>query len=134
RVDAVVIFELGDGLAGYHATREDDARIVGQPRLCRADQRILAGPGGADDENKCTRTRHQLTRRPCRHTPRTTGAVSALRTRTRSARMPTAISPRSSRCAARAGLRVTSPTDSGSEIPSTTSGSWNAAIISENGT
>ena len=55
-----------------------------------------------------------MTRLPSRHTVRTTARPSTSRTRTRSARLPGAISPRSMRPTASAGLRLTLATDWGS--------------------
>src|SRR6185312_15462208 len=75
----------------------------------------------------------QLTRRPSRQTPRTTGEPPSISTRTRSARLPIEISPRSLRPAAVAGCRDTIATACGKPSPSTFSVRRNTACSSENG-
>src|SRR5690606_14722903 len=67
------------------------------------------------------------TRRPSRQTVRTTGMPSSSRTRTRSARRPGSITPRSLRPTASAGFLETFATASGSVMPSTASLRKNAA-------
>src|SRR5262249_28553157 len=71
------------------------AAAVVLPRDARRDREGVIGPG-----------RH-ATRTPRTHTSRTTGCPSSSFTRTRSARKPATIAPRSCRPQARAGLALT---------------------------
>ena len=67
----------------------------------RVGQPMPVGNEGAGTDRQ--RSRH-MTRCPSRHTVRTTGTLWSTMTRTRSARLPTAISPRSVKPAASAGV------------------------------
>src|SRR5947207_2981476 len=68
------------------------------------------------------------TRCPSRQTLRTTGMSRAICTRIRSARFPTAISPRSARPTASAGVLVTVRTAEARSIAGTSRGNCSAAI------
>ncbi|MCY1556463.1 hypothetical protein D9M68_932170 [compost metagenome] len=107
-LDGKVILEIEIGGAGDEAAHEAEA-LVGIQRFSRArDQRVLADAGRANDENQHSgRTFAQLTLFPSFQTARTPGTRPEPETRTRSALLPMAISPRSLRPAALAGFSVT---------------------------
>src|SRR5690606_8671502 len=134
-VEADMILDLDIGRPGHQPPREAEAAIALQ-RLARAvDQRVLAGPGRADHQHQYTRLfLAQLTRCPARHTARTAGSGASAATRTRSARLPGAISPRSSSPAARAGLSVTVARAWQRSSPSPRCGNRKAACNSAKGT
>src|ERR1700738_4982733 len=136
-----VLIVLGSrGLARHHAAREDDSAVVGASGSRPPDQRILAGaartdhqdqPAGADRGLLMTRYGRcfgHATRRPSRQTLRTTGVSRATCTLIRSARLPTAISPRSGRPTASAGVLVTVRTAAARSIAGTRCGNCSAAI------
>src|SRR6185369_15245866 len=124
-----------------HAARKHDVAIVSTGCLGKAEQRILAGAAWADHQHQparpdrggliyccgCQRLRH-ATRRPSRHTLRTTGMPRATCTRIKSARLPAAISPRSARPTASAGVLVTVRTAAARSIAGMCCGNCSAAI------
>src|SRR5206468_8232303 len=83
------------------------------------------GIGRIDGKN---RSFAHATRLPSRQTLRTTGTSRATCTRIRSARLPTAISPRSLRPTASAGVLVTVRTAEARLIAGTSRGNCSAAI------
>src|SRR5262249_27161322 len=100
------------GRAGHHASGKHHARIVRAGRTRAVYQRILAGAARTDHQNEAPGADHgtphsgecasidepaHATRLPRRHTARTIGTSRTTRTRIRSARLPSAISPRSSK-------------------------------------
>src|SRR3954464_14046118 len=122
------------------AARKNDADIHGAGCLGLADQCILScsawshhqkQPAGPDRRPPSTgNLRHvpHPTRRPSRQTLRTTGTSRATCTRIRSARLPTAISPRSARPTASAGVLLTVRTADAKSIAGTCRGNCRAAI------
>src|SRR5947207_10303777 len=102
RAQRDMILAAGLGRPGDVAMGENHRCVGRQEGAGTAHHRILAGARRAHDIDEGAR--HQTTRWPSRHTDLTTGASSSMRTRTRSARRPDAISPRSLRPTARAGL------------------------------
>src|SRR5690606_30010973 len=135
--DACAVGLLGQDivvLGGARGARDKPARkdeAFPLPREAPAgmvDERVLAGaarPDDADEEPAPERDAHAIagfdlhghaTRRPSRHTCRTTGTAPVMCTHTRSARSPATSAPRSASPVARAGLRVTVATASGSEM------------------
>src|SRR5215813_7749672 len=128
---------VGGGLAGDDALRKHYLGIAAQPKARESQQGVLAGAaraGNDDDPARPDRRRagcvgaHHTTRRAMRHTERTTGTFSVRRMRTRSARLPTAISPRSLRPTASAGVLVTVRRAAGRSIAGTACGRIRAAI------
>src|SRR5262249_22216711 len=128
----VVIFRRTRG-ARDDATDDDNAVVAARRFAHMIEQRVLAGAARADHEDEMAgadqiaRRRCHATRRPSRHTLRTTGIVPTLRTRMRSARRPGAISPRSARPTASAGVLVTVRTAVARSMPSHTVGITTAA-------
>src|ERR1700738_4370047 len=135
----LVIFE-GRGLPRHHAARKDDVAVIGAGGPGQPDQRILAGPAGTDHQDEATwsdrrqpmtcygRSFGHATRRPSRQTLRTTGTSRATCTRIRSARLPAAISPRSARPTASAGVLVTVRIADARSMAGTRCGNCSAAI------
>src|SRR5690606_9832153 len=95
-LEAVVVLAIGVAGAGHDAAHEDDTGF-GEPLPRIGNEAVLARAAGPHHGNDDTA---HMTRWPCRHTVRTMGMPSSTRTCTRSARLPGAISPRSSRPAA----------------------------------
>src|SRR5690606_5481967 len=135
----VVFFRSRQSGAGDGTPGEHNIVIVvkvPQPVTSIGDQRIFAAAGRPSHGHEHTLLygvarfirrafdrigAHQATRRPSRQPVRTTGMSPSSRTRTRSARRPGSITPRSVRPTASAGFFDTFATACGSEIPSTTS-------------
>src|SRR5258708_33395166 len=102
-------------LPRHHPARKDDGAVIGAGGPRQGDQRVLAGTARTDHQDQPARADRGLqvirygwsfahaTRYPSRQTLRTTGVSRATCTRIRSARLPTAISPRSARPTASAG-------------------------------
>src|SRR5262245_26214942 len=114
-----------------------DVGIAAQEVARKSQQGVLAGAARARNNNQPARPDrlrpgciepHHATRLPMRQTERITGTVSVTRIRTRSARLPTAISPRSLRPTASAGVLVTVRRAAGSLIVGTACGRISAAI------
>src|SRR5262245_1461730 len=124
------------------ASRKHDGGVIATRRAGAVDQRVLAGAARPDHQHQAAgpdqagprvagpRVEHptHATRLPHRHTLRTTGTWCATRTRIRSARLPVAISPRSLRPTASAGVLVTVRTAAARSMAGTASGSRKAAI------
>src|SRR4051812_5407581 len=118
RRDLRIILEFRR-LARHHAAREHHIVVIRAGGLRQTDQRILAGTRRADHQHQpagadpaCLRFGYHrgvghATRCPSRQTLRTTGTSCATWTRITSARLPTAISPRSTSPTASAGRLVT---------------------------
>src|SRR3954447_1043034 len=131
---------------GYRSFPGDDSAwkhnvaVVRAGRLCKPKQRVLAGAARPDHQNQPARPDgHGLiggdgryighaTRCPSRQTLRTTGTSRATWTRIKSARFPTAISPRSMSPTASAGALVTVRTADARSIAGTCRGNCNAPI------
>src|SRR5258708_11237560 len=108
-------------LRRHHPARKDDGAVIGAGGPRQGDQRVLAGAARTDNQDQPARADRGLqvirygwsfahaTRCPSRQTLRTTGVSRATCTRIRSARLPTAISPRSARPTAPAGVFVSVP-------------------------
>ena len=102
-----------------HAAWKDDTAVARARDFRQTEQHILSCSARANDQNQAAwpeggrpihrhRWRiHHATRCPSRQTLRTTGMPPETCTRIRSARLPTMISPRSSRPTASAGVLVT---------------------------
>ena len=52
-VEAVMVLQFGDGIAGHHPPREDEPPVAAERLLRGADQRVLAGPGRTYDQYQC---------------------------------------------------------------------------------
>src|SRR5258708_4904735 len=139
RAELLIIFE-NRCLARYRAARKDDAAIIGAGGPGEPDQRVLAGAAWPDHQNQPAgpeRARRMIrygrhlshaTRCPSRQTLPTTGISWATWTRIRSPRFPTAISPRSARPPASAGVLVTVRTADARSMAGTCRGNCSAAI------
>src|SRR5262247_227833 len=140
--DGVVILERCRG-ARDDTTGEDDGRIIRALRARAGDQRILAGAARADHQDQAARPdlvgrrREKVpragepahaTRLPRSQVVRTIGTAPATWTRIRSARLPTAIAPRSVSPTASAGVLLTVRTAAARSMPGATVGSRSAAI------
>src|SRR3984893_17429733 len=136
-----VLIVLGcRGLPRHHAAWENDGSVIRASGSRQPDQRILAGAARTDHQDEPARPDRGLlairydgcfghaTRRPSRQTLRTTGVSRATCTLIRSARLPTAISPRSGRPTASAGVLVTVRTAAARSIAGTRCGNCSAAI------
>src|SRR5260370_30110661 len=136
-----VLIVLGSrGLPRHRAAREDDGSVIGAGGSRQSNQRILAGAARTDHQDQPAGPDRGLqvirygwcfghaTRRPSRQTLRTTGVSRATCTRMRSARLPTAISPRSARPTASAGVLVTVPTAAARSMARTRSGDCSAPL------
>ena len=143
----VVVLAGGVGRTRDDAPDEVDPRLL-QPLAGVGYERVLAGAARADDGDEYAgaqrervvgefafdqRRGHHATRFPSRQTVRTTGTCSSTRTRTRSARRPISIAPRSASPTASAGFFETIAIACGNEIASTTSPRKNADWIRLNG-
>src|SRR5258708_37491129 len=127
-------------LPRHHPARKDDGAVIGAGGPRQGDQRVLAGaartdhqdqPAGPDRGLQVIRYGWSLahaTRYPSRQTLRTTGVSRATCTRIRSARLPTAISPRSARPTASAGVLGTVLTAAARSIAATRCGNCSAAL------
>src|SRR5690242_5072823 len=107
----VMVLACGVARPGDDAAHELQPRLAGKALLGVTDYRILAGAARANhrDEDAVADRQalgqlalddgrdHHATRRLWRHTVRTTGTWSSTRTRTRSARRPGSMTPRSVR-------------------------------------
>src|SRR5665213_11864 len=102
RGEAFVIFRGWGCLPRDDTARKQNRIITCEVELGCVDQTVLASSTRTRHKNKMPC--HQSTRFPCRQSCFTTGKPAAIETRARSARRPTAISPRSIRPAICAGF------------------------------
>src|SRR5665213_3454659 len=133
--DLFVVLKLRS-FAGDDTTRKHDVGVGGAGCFRQPKQRVLAGPARTDHQNEPARPDRlryrqgfaHATRCPSRQTSRTTGISRAMWTRITSARLPTAISPRSCRPTASAGDLVTVRTAAARSIAGTCRGNCIAPI------